>query len=491
MPKSVVVERCAESHAPLSCQRLSSGTPGSAQGGQRAILDDFRRDFVATPVAWSIRHAEDTTTATLAEGLRRAAAASGHLPLDALSPDAGEIPRLWLPAAHVCLTPQATRAAPAPTTIPRHALRVLVSSSRGASAGGAPGWDRFLSATDPAALFAAIASEARLHHLKAIITEAEAAPPPACKLSVVICTYRRPGNLARALASLAAQQFPVADHELLIVNNDPADRAPAEIVAEARRTSFAPRPDRLRLVQCPFPGLSFARNAGISQARGEVVSFLDDDAVAPPDWLEQVWRTFDAHPEAGVIGGAIILDMPEPRPRWLKPGWEKFWSHRVPPFTTPTAVDRWWDFPWGANWSARRRVLVAMGGFRTRYGRRGANAAGGEEIVAACLARALGHTVVVAPAVRVVHAPDPDRFTLRHVWGRMLAARREEYRWQRDGYLPREMRLAGVARASARHLKRAWRRGLAAPERLEHLMGACADASLLVPLLRERWSWRP
>ncbi|HUE29760.1 MAG TPA: hypothetical protein VMR79_02730, partial [Verrucomicrobiae bacterium] len=108
----------------------------------------------------------------------------------------------------------------------------------------------------------------------------------------------------------------------------------------------------------------------------------------------------------------------------------------------------------------------------------------------ACLSRALGHAVVVAPAVRVVHAPDPDRFTLRHVWGRTLAARHEEYRWQRDGYLPREIRLGSVARATARHLKRARQRGLGASERLEHLMGACADASLVVPLLRERWSWR-
>jgi len=467
---------------------LSSGTAGPADGG---ILDDFRRDFALTPVVWSIRSSEDPRAAALAEGLRRAATAAGHLPFDSLSPRAGELPRLWLPAVHVCAALDETEAAPAPTTLPRHAFRVLVPSGGNASSGATPDWDCRLPATAPAILVATIASKARAHHLATIAAEIDAPSPPACRLSVVVCTYRRPANLARALASLGAQRFPAADHEVVIVNNDPADRAPAEIVAEARRTSFAPRPDRLRLVQCPFPGLSFARNAGISQARGEVVSFLDDDAVAPPDWLEQVWRTFDAHPEAGVIGGAIILDVPEPRPRWLKPGWEKFWSHRVPRFTTPTAVDRWWDFPWGANWSARRRVLVAMGGFRTRYGRRGANAAGGEEIVAACLARALGHAVVVAPAVRVVHGPDPDRFTLRHIWGRMLAARHEEYRWQRDGYLPREMHLAGVARASARHLKRALRRGLAAPERLEHLMGACADASLLVPLLRERWSWRP
>ena len=72
----------------------------------------------------------------------------------------------------------------------------------------------------------------------------------------------------RCLATdCGADCFAVADHELLIVNNDPADRAPAEIVAEARRTSFAPRPDRLRLVQSRKFGYDedMCRNCGADE----------------------------------------------------------------------------------------------------------------------------------------------------------------------------------------------------------------------------------
>src|SRR5947209_20455105 len=94
-----VGEHCPGDRRSVSCRRLSSSTAGPAHAG---ILDDFRRDFALTPVVWSIRSSEDPRAAALAEGLRRAATAAGHLPFDSLSPRAGELPRLWLPAVHVC-----------------------------------------------------------------------------------------------------------------------------------------------------------------------------------------------------------------------------------------------------------------------------------------------------------------------------------------------------------------------------------------------------
>ena len=45
------------------------------------------------------------------------------------------------------------------------------------------------------------------------------------------------------------------------------------------------------------------RAAGLAEAQGEIICYLDDDAVAEPGWLEQVARAFDEHPAVGVVGG--------------------------------------------------------------------------------------------------------------------------------------------------------------------------------------------
>jgi len=312
-------------------------------------------------------------------------------------------------------------------------------------------------------------------------------PTPACAISVVVCTFRRPAALTAALTSIAAQTLPSDAYEVVVVNNDPADVfATSSTVSEVRDRHFRDRPDRLRMLVCPFPGLSFARNAGIGAARGAVVSFIDDDAVARPDWLARVREAFASCPDAGVVGGRVTLDLPEPRPRWAKPGWGRYWSECATNLTTTTVAAHWWDYPFGANWSARRSTLVAIGGFRTRYGRSGGDAAGGEEIVAAALVVRLGRTVLVDPTAEVLHRPDPSRFTLGHVWRRIQAAKREELALERDGYLPRVLTLGSTFRSIAKRVRRATiSRGLPLHARLEELMHAIAEARLLPALRRE------
>ena len=96
---------------------------------------------------------------------------------------------------------------------------------------------------------------------------------PGC--SVIVCTRHRPDPLGRCLASLAALDGP--DPEVIVVDNtqgDPetervANRAGARYVVETR------------------VGLSRARNAGIDAATGDLIAFLDDDAVADPAWLSR------------------------------------------------------------------------------------------------------------------------------------------------------------------------------------------------------------
>ena len=218
---------------------------------------------------------------------------------------------------------------------------------------------------------------------------------------------------------------------------------------------------------CPHLGLSYARNAGLAEARGEIICYLDDDAVAAPDWLENIGQAFDQYPEAGVIGGPIVLRKPNPLPRWWLPGSDVHWSGFTPPYASFTWVEHWSKYPIGANWCARRSALQEVGGFRTRYGRRGPSYKSSEEILAAELIRQAGYLVGVEPRAWVTHNVDPSRFTLRHIRGMLLGGRQGWYQGQMDLYFPWELGLGAAVRRIAQALWPPSRRGLVrAPYRL-------------------------
>ena len=267
------------------------------------------------------------------------------------------------------------------------------------------------------------------------------------ELSVVVCTYGRDGSLSATVQSLAHQTIPVQDYEVLIVDNTPGESGVPVAVSELRRAFFAQYPDHLRFVNCPIQGLSHARNAGLSEARGEIVCFIDDDAVACTDWLEQIVAAYEGRPQTAVVGGHIRLQPPEPRPQVLRDGLESYWSQFITPYAGYTEVDDWSEFPWGANWSARRKPLLEIGGFRTAYGRKGSDYGGGEELVAAAQLHSLGYKIAVNPQARVLHVVDRARFHRRHLWRTILASTLVAYRAQRDGYTPRRASVWSVAPA--------------------------------------------
>src|SRR6185503_20882790 len=95
---------------------------------------------------------------------------------------------------------------------------------------------------------------------------ADSVAPPA--VTVAVCTRDRVEDLARCLDALEAIRYPALD--LLVVDNAPATRDAERLVAG--------RP-RVRYVREVRPGLDWARNRAIAEARGEIVAFTDDDVV--------------------------------------------------------------------------------------------------------------------------------------------------------------------------------------------------------------------
>jgi glycosyltransferase involved in cell wall biosynthesis/GT2 family glycosyltransferase len=191
-----------------------------------------------------------------------------------------------------------------------------------------------------------------------------AATPPT--ISVVVCafTFDRLEVMGEAFDSLRTQTL--SPHEIVLV----IDHAPA-LLEEVRRLW----PDLKIVANREQQGLSGARNTGVAEASGEVVAFLDDDAIAAPDWLRHL---ADAYADPGVLGAGGTV-----RPRWVegKPRWfpaEFDWVVGCTHSGMPRELSPVRNLV-GANMSFRRAPLVEVGGFSHELGRVGTLPVGCEE----------------------------------------------------------------------------------------------------------------
>ncbi len=117
------------------------------------------------------------------------------------------------------------------------------------------------------------------------------------KASVVINTYNRAGYLANAVHSIGTQSF--ADVELIVVNGPSTDDT-TSVLAALRERGY-----QFKLLDCASRNLSESRNIGIAAAAGDVVLFIDDDAVAHPRWVERIMRPY-LDESVGAVGGFTI-----------------------------------------------------------------------------------------------------------------------------------------------------------------------------------------
>jgi len=125
-------------------------------------------------------------------------------------------------------------------------------------------------------------------------------------ISVIMPTYNRADMLRGALESLMRQEAGGAfSYEIIVVDNASTDGTKAVVHQVA-----AESPVPVRYYHQDVPGDAPTRNCGVTHARGEWLAFVDDDELAAPDWLRQLFR---AAQETGapIIGGAVHLDLPQ------------------------------------------------------------------------------------------------------------------------------------------------------------------------------------
>ena len=140
------------------------------------------------------------------------------------------------------------------------------------------------------------------------------APSTTPDISIVVCTYNRANMLADALASLCRLQTEDRFRcELIVIDNASTDDT-ADVVAQLENVCPFP----LRYVNEPKQGIVPARNRGVQEATGNWIAFFDDDQLAEPRWLLELWNL--AHEQqAQCLGGRVVLQLPADTERQLRP----------------------------------------------------------------------------------------------------------------------------------------------------------------------------
>jgi len=225
-------------------------------------------------------------------------------------------------------------------------------------------------------------------------------------LTVAVCTKDRSVCLRRCLLSLLElknQTDPSAsDFEILVVDNAPSDDQTKHVVSQLPGVNY---------VADIRPGLNFARNTALREAKGELLAYLDDDVVVDQFWLQGLQEAWSENPDAAAYTGQVLpLELETEaqivfeRRGGFRRGFEKV---RYTP-SRPSGDDcylypcRTGIFGVGCNMAFRRQNLLEIGGFDEALDTGRPLPGGGDHDIFYRVIRA-GHVLVYEPRYLVFH----------------------------------------------------------------------------------------
>jgi len=230
-------------------------------------------------------------------------------------------------------------------------------------------------------------------------------PSHAYEITAVICTHNRYDVLPDAIESLAGQSLSASAIEILIVDNS------SDIAAQRDYWSLRELPENAVLIVEKIPGLSRARNLALREAQAPVIAYLDDDAIAMPDWCASIVDAFRSIEGAGIVGGPVEPIWPETAPSWLHK-WQQGFLTIVDHGSDVRILG---DGEWlaGTNIAFRTSILREAGGFNEALGRSGSALLSNEELAVTRKIVDFGLQAYYLPQARVMHRIHAERATQR------------------------------------------------------------------------------
>lgn len=226
-------------------------------------------------------------------------------------------------------------------------------------------------------------------------------------LSIVICTHNREKLLTETLASLMNLRK-IKQTEVLVIDNNSIDST-KEVVAEFNGKI------PLKYFFESKKGLSAARNRGITEAEGNIIAYLDDDAKPCTEWVDSILKAFYNDESLGAIGGKIDPNFEVERPEWLIKEMEF-------PYTIVDLGEIEKEYPnnlhpFGANMAIKKEVLQTIK-FPENLGRVGKSLISGEESWLFKEMKSSGYKIRYIPNMSVEHFIPKERLTQEWILNR-------------------------------------------------------------------------
>ena len=199
------------------------------------------------------------------------------------------------------------------------------------------------------------------------------------KVSVLICTYNRAALLDQALESLIETSTERPDEIAVVVGGEDEE---TELILRKWHDHY----DALKWKKIKNIVLANSRNVGLTLCTSDIIAITDDDARVFPDWITQIKRSHEKHPEAGAIGG-MVLAVDDHR-----------FINRIANYTIfPTPVEEGYvrTVP-GVNCSYKRHAIEKVGAYDETLFR-------GEDVDFNWQLKQKGYEIYHDPAIGVYH----------------------------------------------------------------------------------------
>lgn len=246
-------------------------------------------------------------------------------------------------------------------------------------------------------------------------------------ISIIICTYqtKRYPDFIEAIVSLTNQIYNNIEIITVVDGNK-------ELYENVKEYQIVNKIKMEVILNTKNLGLSESRNIGIKYAKGDIIAFFDDDAVADKNWIIGLVRMYEEY-DAIAAGGKLIPMWVDRKMDFLPE--EYYWLIGATHKGFPNVVTEVRN-TFGSNISFKSDVLKSLGGFRGEMGIKGSGTLQGEETeMCVRMQQKFGKGVMYNPDAIVHHKIFPERTKVRFLLRRAF--------WQ--GYSKRMMKELGYS----------------------------------------------